>query len=138
MSKIFAFLLLVVPFLGEAGTNDGSILLLNDSAFILTATIQASDGTFLGQFTIQPGQQRNFTTHLNPTAYVHPGSPRTSLTPYMVIWQCPSEGTYSMCPAVSPGALCKANDCRAAIFVVRNRKSKKSRLPRPSKRRNST
>lgn len=110
------FFLFFVPFFSQAGTNDGSILLLNDSSFILTATIQASDGTFLGQFSIQPGQQRNFTTSLNPTGYSHPGAPKTSLTPYTVIWQCPSEGYYSMCNSVSPGALCKANDCPGNHF----------------------
>jgi hypothetical protein len=116
MKILGSFFLLFIPFFAYCGTNDGSVLLLNDSAFILTATIQASDGTFLGQFSIQPGQQRNFTTNLNPTGYVHPGSPKTSLTPYIVIWQCPSEGYYSMCSSVSPGSLCKANDCPGSHF----------------------
>ncbi len=110
------FLFILLPALLKAGTNDGSVLLLNDSPFILTATVQASDGTFLGQFSIQPGQQRNFTTNLNPTGYARPGTPKTSLTPYTVIWQCPSEGHYSMCTSVSPGALCKANDCPGNHF----------------------
>jgi len=109
-------LFLLFPYLAQAGTNDGSVLLMNDSPYILTATIQASDGTFLGQFSIQPGQQKNFTTHLNPTNYLHPGTPQTSLTPYTVIWQCPSEAHYSMCTVVSPGSLCKANDCPGPRF----------------------
>jgi hypothetical protein len=104
------------PLFCWAGTNDGSILLVNDSSFILTATIQAADGTFLGQFSIQPGQQKNFTSNLNPTSYSHPAAPDVSLTPYTVIWQCPSEGYYSMCSNVSPGALCKANDCGGNHF----------------------
>lgn len=110
---IFAFL---VPFFAIAGTNDGSILLYNDSPFILTATIQASDGTYLGQFSIQPNQQKNFTTNLSPTDYKHPGQPDVSLTPYIVVWQCPSEGFYSMCSGVSPGALIKANECPGNRF----------------------
>ena len=94
-----------------AGTNDGTILLLNDSPFILTATIQASDGTYLGQFTMQPGQQRNVTQNLFTTQYSHPGTPDISLTPYVVIWQCASSDYYTMCSQVSPGALVRANDC---------------------------
>jgi hypothetical protein len=94
-----------------AGTNQGSILLYNDSTYILSATIQASDGTYLGQFTIQPGQQSTFTQSLSPTGYTHPGAPAVSLTPYTVLWQCPSEDFYSICNNVGPGALVRANDC---------------------------
>ena len=107
---------LLVPFIGWAGTNSGSVMLVNDSSFLLTAVIQASDGTFLGQFSVQPGQQKNFTTSLSSTTYTKPGTPNVSLTPYTVIWQCPSEGYYSMCTQVSPGALCKANDCPGNHF----------------------
>jgi len=110
------FLFFFLPFLAWAGTNDGTVLLWNDSPFILTATIQAADGTFLGQCLVQPGQQKNFTTNLTPTGYVHPGTPTVSLTPYTVIWQCSSEGFYSMSSNVSPGALCKANECPGVHF----------------------
>lgn len=106
--KVLIFLLLL-PFLARAGTNDGSILLHNDSTIILTAIIQASDGTYLGQFSVQPGQQRNFTTNMYPTGYVRPGSPDISLTPYTVIWQCPSEGIYSMHVGVQPGSYVRAS-----------------------------
>ncbi|MBM3183742.1 MAG: hypothetical protein FJZ64_00350 [Chlamydiae bacterium] len=114
--RLLHYFLAMIPCVLFAGTNDGSIMLINDSSFILTATIQAADGTFLGQFSIQPGQQKNFTTNLNATNYVHPGTPDVSLTPYTVIWQCPSEEHYSMCTTVSPGALCKANDCPGNRF----------------------
>lgn len=107
---------MIFPLALFAGVDTGSILLYNDSPFILTATIQASDGTFLGQFSIQPNQQQNFTTNLSPTPYVHPGSPDVSLTPYMVIWQCPSKGFYSMCTKVSPGSMIRANDCPGFQF----------------------
>lgn len=93
------------------GTDSGTILLYNDAPYILTAVIQASDGSFLGQYTIQPNQQKNFTQNLSPTNYNHPSMPQVSLTPYLVIWQCPSEGIYSMCTKVSPGAMVRANDC---------------------------
>ena len=119
------FLFLLVPLLGSAGTNDGSILLHNDTTMILTAVIQASDGTYLGQFSVQPGQQRDFTTNMSPTQYVHPGSPKVSLTPYTVIWQCPSEGIFSMCNNVSPGAYVKATLCEGTHFCAPKKEIKK-------------
>lgn len=118
--------LLLIPFLAKAGTNDGSILLINDSPFILTAIVQARDGTYLGQFSIQPGQQRNFTTNMSPTGYVHPGTPDISLSPYTVIWQCPSEGFFSMCNDVSPGAMCQANACPGLRFCAPKKEQKKA------------
>lgn len=119
------FFLLILPFCIYAGTNDGGIMLQNDSPFILTATIQASDGTFLGQFSIQPKQQVNFTTNLEYTQYTHPGTPNVSLTPYTVIWQCPSEGFYSMCTSVSPGSLCQATQCPGPHFCSPKKENKK-------------
>lgn len=103
--------LLLLPWLLFAGTNDGSIMLFNDSPFILTATIQASDGTYLGQYTVQPGQQSKVTQNLSNTKYTHPGTPPVSLTPYIVMWQCSSDDIYSMCTNVAPGSLVRANDC---------------------------
>ena len=99
---------LLIPFAIIAGTNDGTILLQNDSVHILTATIVASDGSYLGQLTVQPGQQSNFTKNLNPTTYKRAGAPNISLTPYTVIWQCSSEDVYSQNTVVSPGSLVKA------------------------------
>ncbi len=122
MWRVLFFWLL--PLCVYAGTDDGGIMLINDSPFILTATIQASDGTFLGQFSIQPKQQKNFTTNLSYTQYQRPGTPDVSLTPYTVIWQCPSEGFYSMCTSVSPGSLCQANQCPGPHFCAPKQKSK--------------
>lgn len=104
-------LFLLVPYLAFAGTNTGSIMLYNDSPFILTATIQAADGSYLGQVSLQPGQQRNFTQNLFNTQYEHPGAPDISLTPFTVTWQCSSEEFYSMCTGIGPGSLVRANDC---------------------------
>ncbi|MDE3045287.1 MAG: hypothetical protein KGJ02_01390 [Verrucomicrobiota bacterium] len=105
------FLFFFLPILLFAGANTGSVMLYNDSPFILTATVQASDGSFLGQVSIQPGQQRNFTQNLSYTQYENPGAPDISLTPYTVTWQCASEEFYSMCTFIGPGALVRANDC---------------------------
>ena len=66
---------------------------------------------FLGETTIQPNEQQNFTTNLSPTEFETPGNPEVSLTPYVVIWKCPSKQVYKMCTRVSPGAMVRANDC---------------------------
>jgi len=123
------FIFLLVPFVVRAGTNDGTLLLYNNTTFILTAIIQASDGSYLGQFSVQPGQQRNFTTNMFTTGYVHPGAPDISLTPYTVIWQCPSQGIYSTCSGVSPGAYIKASDCDGSRFCGPKQEQKKEIPP---------
>lgn len=113
-------------FLGGAfcGTNDGTLFLHNDTTVILTAVIQASDGSYLGQVSVQPGQQKNFTTNFFTTPYVRPGTPNISLTPYTVTWQCPSEGIYSVCSGVSPGAYLKASLCDGSHFCAPKEKLK--------------
>jgi hypothetical protein len=65
---------------------------------------------------LQPGQQKNFTQNLFTTPLRHPGQPQVSLTPFTVVWQCGSEGYYSMCTQVSPGSLVRANDCPGSHF----------------------
>ena len=115
MRKVL-WMLILLPFLLRAGTDDGTILLHNDTTMILTAVIHSADGRYLGQFSIQPGQQKNWTTHLSPTQYVRPGTPDVSLTPYTVIWQCPSEGIFSMSTGVSPGSYVRATICEGPHF----------------------
>lgn len=122
--KALLFLLLL-PFIARAGTNDGSILLHNDSTIILTAIIQAADGSYLGQFSVQPGQQRNFTTNMIPTNYVRPGTPDISLTPYTVIWQCPSEGIFSTHVGVQPGSYVRASWGEGSHFCAPKKEEKK-------------
>lgn len=117
--------LLFIPFLAKALVTDGTLLLHNDTTMILTAVVQASDGSFLGQFSVQPGQQRNFTTNMSPTNYQRPGTPEISITPYTVIWQCPSEGIYSICTNVSPGAYVKATLCDGTHFCAPKKKIEK-------------
>jgi len=127
----YIFLFLLTPFLLRAGTNEGSILLHNDTTIILTAIIQASDGRFLGQFSIQPGEQTHFTTNLSPTSYVKPGTPNISLTPYTVIWQCPSESVYSMCTTVQPGSYVRASWCDGIHYCTPKKKDEKE-APAPA------
>lgn len=120
--KVKLLFLLLFPFLAHATTTDGTLLLHNDTTMILTAVIQASDGTYLGQVSVQPGQQKNFTTNLFPTSYQRPGAPDISITPYKVIWQCPSEGIFSMCTNVSPGSYVKATICDGNHFCSPKKK----------------
>jgi len=129
MKKLILFLILFFPAFLKAGTNDGSIFLHNNTTYILTAVIVASDGSYLGQFSVQPGQQRNFTTNMFWTQYVHPGTPDISLTPYTVTWQCPSQGIYAVCHGVSPGAYIKASDCDGGRFCAPKQEQKKDTTP---------
>lgn len=126
MQRLWRWFFSLLPIFAFAGTNDGSVFLYNDAPFILTAIIQAADGTYLGQFTVQPNQQKNFTTNLMATPYVHPGTPAVSLTPYTVIWQCPSEGFYAECRGVSPGAFIRASDCPGSHFCSPKKQEKKA------------
>jgi hypothetical protein len=121
--------LLLLPLLARAGTNDGTILLHNDSTIILTAVIQASDGSYLGQFSVQPGQQRKFTTNMYPTGYVRPGTPEISLTPYTVIWQGPSDEQFSMETGVQPGAYIRATWCPGKHYCTPKKEVKKEEPP---------
>jgi hypothetical protein len=130
---LFCNWLLLMPFLAIAGTNDGTILLHNDTTMILTAVIQAADGSYLGQFSVQPGQQRNWTTNLSPTNYVRPSTPNISLTPYTVIWQCPSEGIFSMCNGVAPGSYVKATICDGSRYCSPKKELEKKEVPPASK-----
>lgn len=113
------------PLVLSAGVDNGTMTLFNDSPFILTAVVQASDGTFLGQFTIQPGQQKNVTQNLFSTQIKRPGAPQVSLTPYTVIWQCASDGYYSVCTNVSPGSFLRAGDGAGSHFCKAKEKSDK-------------
>lgn len=115
----------ILPAALFARVDSGSILLYNDSPFILTAIVQAADGTYLGQFTVQPGQQKNVTQNLFPTPILRPGTPDVSLTPYTVVWQCASEGYYASCIGVSPGSLVRASDCPGAHFCKPKQKDDK-------------
>jgi hypothetical protein len=126
---IFKFLLILAPFIVQAGTNSGTILLHNDTTVILTAIIQAADGSYLGQFSVQPGQQRNWTSNLYPSGYIRPGTPDISLTPYTVIWQCPSEGIYSICTGVSPGAYINASACSGGHYCSPKKELEKKEAP---------
>jgi len=64
-----------------------------------------------------------------PTGYLRPGTPNISLTPYTVIWQCPSQAIFSMGIGVSPGAYIKATLCDGPHFCAPKQEQKKETPP---------
>lgn len=104
----------------------GEITLHNDSPHILTASVFAASGDFLGQITLQPGQQKNFTTNLYSTNLNRPGRPDVSITPYRVIWQCSEGGVYSMCTDGSAGAYIRANACPGQLVCTPKKDQKEA------------
>lgn len=96
----------------------GQIILHNDSPYILTASVFTATGDYLGQITLQAGQQKNFTTNLYSTELNRPGRPDVSITPYRVIWQCASGGVYSMCTDGSAGSYVRATACPGQLYCT--------------------
>lgn len=93
-----------------------SLLLLNDSTYTLTAVVQAANGIYLGQITIQPGEQTRWTQETSRTDLNVPMDSQVSMTPYIVTWKCPHEGIYSVCDNASPGSLIRANSCEGMRY----------------------
>ena len=89
----------------------GGITLVNDSPFILTATVYTSSGDYLGQVILQPGEQKNYTTNLSSTNLSRPGFPNVSITPYRIVWTCAGGGFYSMCTDGAVGSVIQASLC---------------------------
>ena len=132
MRALWFTFLFSTSLLFAGGTNSGSVFLLNDSPFILTATVLGADGSFLGELTVQPGEQTKFTQNFNSTNYDHPGFPSVSFTPYTIVWQCPSQGYYSVCTQVSPGSFVKASGCPGTYFCSPKEKDKKDDTAPPA------
>ena len=95
----------------------GSITLLNDSPYILTATVYTQSGDYLGQITLQPGEQKNFTSNLNSTNLNRPGMSDVSITPYRIVWTCAGGGgVYSTCHDGSVGSFVRANSYPGPLY----------------------
>lgn len=115
----------------------GTIILLNDSPYILTASVYTQSGEYLGQTTLQPGEQKNFTSNFESTDLSRPGFPSTSITPYRVIWSCAGGGVYSMCHDGSVGSLIRANSCPGQQFCSpkeEQQKQQQTPLPKTSEK----
>ena len=96
----------------------GSLTLMNDSPYILTAIVYTHNGRYLGQLTLQPGQQKNFTTNLNYTNIDRPGNSDLSITPYRIVWQCPGGSVYSMARDGATGSFIRASECPGILFCT--------------------
>lgn len=107
----------------------GQITLHNDSPHILTASVFTNSGDFLGQITLQPGQQKNFTSNLYATGLNRPGRPDVSITPYRIVWQCPGGGVYSMCTDGAAGAYVRANACPGQLVCSPKKEEKTAASP---------
>lgn len=103
--------LLFQSFVYAATSFPGEITLVNDSPYILTASVFTNSGAYMGQVSLQPGQQKNFVTSLNSTGLTRPGFPDVSITPYRIIWQCAGGEVYTMCTDGSVGAYVRASAC---------------------------
>jgi hypothetical protein len=135
MQKVLVFLFLSLSSLwASAPTIQGTIILLNDSPYILTAGVYANSGDYLGQVTLQPGEQKNFTTNFSQTNLNRPGFPDVSITPYRIIWTCGSGSIYSMCRDGSVGALIRASECSGVLYCTPTKE--KSKTPPPSEANN--
>jgi hypothetical protein len=119
-----------------ATTIPGTITLMNDSPYILTATVYTRSGEYLGQVTLQPGEQKNFTTNLSSTNLNRPGHSDVSITPYRIVWQCPGGGVYSMARDGSVGSFVRASECPGALFCSppENKKPEEGPLLKPGKK----
>lgn len=86
-----------------------SVTLVNSSPFPLNATIYAADGTILGQYSLKPQDQKEWS---NDNSLVNPTE---SQTPYTVIWTCATGGNYSVCSNVGPGAEVFSSSCAGPL-----------------------
>ncbi len=111
MKKIF-FIFVLFLCSGWGGT----LVLLNDSPYELTAVVYSASGVFLGQVIIQPGQQANWTENVGPTSLKIPNAPSSSQTPYTVIWRCSHGENFSMANDISTGANVSAMRCAGLHF----------------------
>lgn len=86
-----------------------SLFLINDSPFELNAIIHSASGDFLGQGTLQPGEQKQWSSDIGRTKVREIYNSTGSTTPFTVTWQCSYEGVYSVVQNVSPGQVVKSS-----------------------------
>jgi len=129
MNVLFFGALLSIPLFLHAGT----VRLMNDSQFPLTAVIYAADGTQLGETVVSPEQTMDWSTEEFSTEgdqFQHFGTPSLeeqdatySQTPYTVTWSC-SDGTqFSICQDVATGATVTAQGCGGSHYCKKPKKN---------------
>jgi hypothetical protein len=90
-----------------------SLILINDSVFRLSAIVQGSNSTFLGEIDLVPGQQQRWDSEALSAEVFSSG---VSLTPFTVIWRCPNGSLFSICSTISPGSTVPASGCPGNKF----------------------
>ena len=126
MKFLIALLLLFSSPSFGATSFSGEITVVNDTSYILTAAVYSASGDFLGQITLQPGEQNNFSTALRTTNLNRPGYPNLSTTPYRVVWQCAGGDVYSVCGMVSVGAYVSASQGDGAHICTPKKEQQKT------------
>jgi len=112
IDKVMRYIIVCFIFLlSRCFCDSATISLLNDSPYFLRATVQSSNGIYLGGEDLNSGEFKQWTTEFKPDQLNVPGTPTFSLTPFRVIWECEHGGVYSVCDQASPGALIRASIC---------------------------
>jgi len=111
MKKLLILFLFPISFLFA-----DSVTLYNDSAFELTAIVQAATGKILAQKTFHPGEQSTWDSDQTSTQLETDYDSSGSYTPYTVIWRCSYEGYFSVCSNIASGAMVTANSCPGSKF----------------------
>ena len=101
------FLLVVCFFFSPLFSH--SLFLINDSLFELNALVHAATGDFLGQESLQPGEQKQWNSEMKRTPIKEIYNSKGSTTPFTVTWQCAYEGVYSVSQNISPGQVVKSS-----------------------------
>jgi hypothetical protein len=86
-----------------------SLWLINDSAFELNAIVHTATGDFIGQDTLQPGQQKLWSSGNKQPVLNEFNNSKSSMFPFTVTWQCSYEGIYSVVQDVFSGQVVKAS-----------------------------
>ena len=108
-----------------ASLHCGSVRLVNDSPFKLTATVLAADGRNMGSVTLSPRDVKDWSDGFGTSGYsTEQGSP-ISVTPYTIFWSCEDGTEFSVCNNTGDAATVAAEACDG------NRMCKP---PQPSKR----
>ncbi len=106
-------LVVLALLLGVKSVFSYSLILVNDSVFRLSAIVQGANSTFLGEVDLVPGQQQRWDSQSLSSEVFSSG---VSLTPFTVIWRCPSGDLFSICSTISPGSTVPANGCPGNKF----------------------
>ncbi|GAB4193525.1 MAG: hypothetical protein Tsb0015_16280 [Simkaniaceae bacterium] len=116
--------LLFFLFLISAKVSASSVVLFNDSPFILKATVISADGETLGTFTIYPQRQTTW-----QDSYL--GTSQFSQTPYTVIWTCKDGNEFGINYQVATGGMATPLSSSGRRYC----KPEKKREPRIPQRR---